>query len=287
MVFIYLDENILYTCMDKERTATVYIPVYNGSGTANTLKGFITALSIGVDAVIVDNPYAPLGLFSCVLESQHIGSPEGRESFSTCRFGILKSEEHIQQHLPNEIKDNGVTDIKSKSYQDLFSNTTTIDWYFDKLLIAPKVYDRFMNALHKIHWKSNILKEAQTTFSSFKNVMGVAVRTWKAVVDHNTQREFNINTYKEAILKQAKDNHINTIFMSYDNESIEPEFMSFLSDFNVITYKQRPGQNVLENAVINMLILSKCEVFVCNRISTYAEIVFWLNGCNQKVTHLF
>jgi hypothetical protein len=265
----------------------VFIPVYTGAGTANTLKGFITALSIGVDAVIVDNPYAPLGIFSDVLDSRHIGSTDDRESFSTCRFGILKTEENIQEHLPNEFKDNGVTDIKCKSYQDMFSNTTTIDWYFNKSLIASRVYDRFMNAINKIQWKNNILKEVHLISSSLKNAMGVSVRTWKGPTDHNTMRDFSVSIYKDAILENLRVNNINTIFMSYDNESIESEFMPFLSGINIINYKMRPGQSVLQNAVINMLILSKCEIFVCNRISTYAECVFWLNGCNQKVTPLF
>ena len=271
------------------------VPVTNEAGIGNTLKGLITALSLTDDATIQCNYSAMMGNFTNVLDERHICKDITKyDTFSTCRFLVLKTEEDVQQDLPTEISCYTIPDMSNPKFHSLFSIKSMIDWYYNKSLIANVVYERILRGIDKIVWSNVVLSEVARTqanvYSNLKNgrVMGVSVRTWTAVHERNINREYSTEKYVTAIndaVKMAQNDGtcIDCVFISYDNHVVAPQYASVLSSFPVISYVKPAHVTELQCAVIKMLVLSKTDYFVCNRISTFSELVYWFNRCRQKV----
>jgi hypothetical protein len=266
-----------------------YIPVTYQGGIGNTLKGFISALTVSNDVKIVCNYNTLLGNYDTVLDKEFVGDSNNRESFSSCRFLILKSEEEDQVDLRNEYSSTDI-DLNNRKFWHFFSQKT-IDWYFDKKLICDKVLYRILGAFQKIQWLPIITSEVDTFVKKMKfPSMGVSIRSWKAhhPGDIGCKRPYNSQVYIDAmnsVLIKKKD--INQIYMSYDNLNNAENYKEFLKDYDVISYSKPDYINDLQFAIIDMLILSKCNYYVCNRQSTYAEMVFWLSKCEQIVTTVY
>jgi len=265
----------------------LYIHVTYEGGIGNTLKGFISAFGISNDVKIECNPHTLLGNYDSVFESDLIGTSENRRKFSSCRFLILKEEEDIQNDLPNEYSNYNEIDLNDKTLWDFFSKKVMIDWHFDKTLICDKVFNRIQSHIEKLRWNSTILNEVNSFIQNMRfPALAVSIRTWKAnhPGDYGCARPYHANIYKNAI-KNVLDDHsdIQNIFVSYDNLNAEVDYKDFLQNYNVLLYKKPDYINELQNAIINILILSKCQYYVCNRHSTFAELVFWFSKCSQKV----
>lgn len=266
----------------------LFIPVTDQAGIGNTLKGFICALSITDDVCIVPNRGAMLGDYTTVLDSSHISSKDGRESFSTCRFLVLKYEENEQRDLNNEFSNYNTPDMDNRLFWHLFSTRSMIDWYYDRSLICDNVFNRIMSGIDKIKWSQVIIDEV----SKYKgritsNTLGVSVRSWTAPHERNINRPYSSSVYIEAIRNTLNNNNIECIFMSYDNTNIKCDFDEVLNGKVVIEYIKPANISELQYAVIKMLLLSKCNYFICNRISTYSELVFWFSRCKQTVIPLY
>lgn len=266
----------------------LYIPVTNLAGIGNTLKGFISALSINDDTKIVNNYSAMLGNYSTILDESHITTIEGRERFSSCRFLILKSEEDLQRDLPNEFSSYTDVDLDNIYLKQYFSKSVMIDWYYDRSLINDQVFNRFMSAIDKIRWTSIVNSEVSKTLLQFKHpIVGVSVRSWTAPHERNINRPYSAQVYKDAISSIVNSKQVNTLFISYDNIGVSKDYSSYLEKYNVITYSKPNYINELQYAVIKMLLLSNCNYFICNRISTFSELVFWFSRCSQEVIALY
>jgi len=265
----------------------IYIPVTNEAGIGNTLKGFITGLSITDNCIIVNNYNSILGNYSSVLDGLHIGDNLGKESFSTCRFLILKEEESEQPDLVNEFSNDkrARSNLDNLNLWPMFSEHF-IDWYYDRSLICDKAFNRILLAISKIKWNDIVLNEVNK-YSIPQNTLAVSVRTWTAPHEHNIQRSYSTADYINSIIKMTSENNISNVFISYDNINIKNEYSNFLEKYNIIEYIKPSHITELQYAVIKMLLLAKCEYLICNRISTYSELVFWFSKCTQKVLHLY
>ena len=182
------------------------------SGLCNVLKSFITALSIG-DANVLPRFDAQFDAnYNEILDDSLIchGSHEFGESFVGARLLILKSEENEQSDLINDAKVLGDhPNIRNKNLAYMFS-AHSIDWFFDKDLIADKVFNRIMNGIKKIKWKNEVLNEVERISSQFEYpLLSIQIRTWTHIFDpHNCTsirdgviRNYNFETYKNAIDK--------------------------------------------------------------------------------------
>jgi hypothetical protein len=276
---------------------SLYIPVTDGAGIGNTLKGFISALSIcdDVDVKIQCNINSILGDFSKIIDEKFIVQNDDdlkkRDIFSSCRFLIKKEEEEYQFDLSNEYSCYTAVDLSyDKKYWYLFSQKVMIDWYFERKLIHDKVFERIQNGIKKIIWKQEIMDEVDKTCQQIQfPALGVSIRTWNAQHsgDRGCTRPYNKEEYMKKMQNIIDNYAINTIFMSYDNHNVIESYDSFLKDYKVITYVPTDDIDLLQIAIIKILILSKCEYFVCNRISTFAELVFWFGECKQIVQTVF
>ena len=268
------------------------VPVYDTTGIGNSLKSFISGLSISDDTKIVDNPRSSLGNFSSVLEGGFMFDNDtgGGEPifFDTWRFLVLTDEELDQPNLPNDQShETGIHPFTQKALP-IFSEVSKIDLYYDRSLIHDRVYNRIMRAIDKIQWRATVIDEVARVHSTFVYpVCGVSVRTWKAPHEKNIRRPYEPRVYKDAIQKVTATDYPQSFFISYDNEDAAKDYGDCFHGSRIITYPRRPAINETQHAVIKMLLLSKCNIFICNRQSTYSELAFWFSRCTQKVIALY
>jgi len=265
------------------------VPVDDTNGIGNSLKSFISGLSISDDTKIVDNPRSALGNFRSVLEGCFMfDNSSDRIFFDTWRFLVLTDEELEQPNLPNDQShETGIHPFTQKALP-IFSEVSKIDLYYDRSLIHDRVYNRIMRAIDKIQWRATVLDEVARVHSTFiYPVCGVSVRTWKAAHETNIGRPYDPRVYKDAIQKVVDTEYPQGFFVSYDNEDAAKDYGDCFHGSRVITYPRRPDINETQYAVIKMLLLSKCNIFICNRQSTYSELAFWFSRCTQKVIALY
>jgi hypothetical protein len=276
--------------MDTKTIFKVHVP--NGAGIGNTLKGFISGLTVNPNTKIECNPRYILGNFDTVLDEKYILTEIDKqtnviEPFSSCRWLILKKEEDIQRDLPYEYSNYNAVDLNNPKYTHIFTPKVTIDHYYDRTLIHDDVYFRFMKVIQSIVFKPIIYNEINKYNIDFEKTLGISVRTWTASHEYNINRKYSFEIYKNAINDVlAKNPSINTIVLSLDNEIVESEYRELLKNYpNIIIYRET-NVNHLQYVIIKMLLLSKCGYFICNRISTFSELVFWFSECKQKVIPL-
>lgn len=274
----------------------VHVP--NGAGIGNTLKGFISGLTINNNTKIECNANYILGNFDSILDSKYILNRQDAnnfiiEPFSSCRWLILKEEESLQKDLPYEYSNYNDVDLNNKKYKHLFTSKVTIDHYYNRALIADTVFERFMKVIKTIQFTDIIYDEINKYNIQFKNTLGISVRTWKASHEYNINRNYNFDEYKNAIINVLKNNTIiDTLVISLDNDSVENQYTDLIKNINsnikLIIYKETEHPiNHLQYVMIKVLLLSKCGFFICNRISTFSELVFWFSECRQIVIPLF
>jgi hypothetical protein len=144
-----------------------------------------------------------------------------------------------------------------------------------------------MKVIQSLVFKPIIYNEINKYNIDFEKTLGISVRTWTASHEYNINRKYSFEIYKNAINDVlAKNPSINTIVLSLDNEIVESEYRELLKNYpNIIIYRET-NVNHLQYVIIKMLLLSKCGYFICNRISTFSELVFWFSECKQKVIPL-
>jgi len=266
------------------------------SGLCNVLKSFITALSIG-DANILPRFDAHFDAnYNEILDDSLIchGSYEFGESFISARLLILKSEEEEQPDLINDAKVLGNHPNITNPHLIYLFSTHSIDWFYDRNLICDKVFNRIMTGIEKIKWKKEVLNEVKKITSQFiYPLLTIQIRTWTHKFDppNTTQirdgviRDYNFETYKNAIdtfLPETK-----TIFLTSDNDTILPQYIEYLKNFNVIIYTQSSYITQMQYSAATMLIGSHSDMLVCSRLSTYAECMWWFGRCKAKVIPVF
>ena len=266
------------------------------SGLCNVLKSLITALSIGETNILprfdthFDANYNEILDESLICHGQH----DLGESFISARLLILKSEEDEQQDLINDAKSLGNhPNIANPNLSYLFS-THSIDWFYNRNLICDKVYNRIINGIEKIKWKDEVLNEVKNITSQFSYpLLTIQIRTWTHKFDppNTTQirdgviRDYNFEIYKKAIdifLPESK-----TIFLTSDNDTVLPEYIEYLKNYNIISYTQPLHITQMQYSAASMIIGSYCNMLVCSRLSTYAECIWWFGGCKAKVIPVF
>jgi hypothetical protein len=274
------------------------------SGLCNVLKSFVTALSItevGNTNILPRFDAHFDANYNEILDDSLIchGPHEFGQSFVSARLLILKSEESEQQDLINDAKSLGDhPNIANKSLSYLFS-THSIDWFYDRNLISDKVYERIQTGINRIKWRDEILSEVERVSKDFEYpLLTVQLRTWTHKFDppnctsirDGVIRDYNFEEYKNAINKFLKSEEPpKTIFLTSDSDEVLPTYLDYLKDYdvNVVTYTQPENVTQMQFSAASMLIGSKCDMLVCNRLSTFAECIWWFGGCKAKTIPVF
>ena len=266
------------------------------SGLCNVLKSFVTAISIGETNILprfdlhFDADYREILDDSLICHGPH----EFGNSVISARLLILKSEEAEQSDLINDGKALGDhPNIVNKSLSYLFS-THSIDWFYDRSLIADSVYNRIQNGISKIKFKNEVLSEVERVSNNFEHpLLSIQIRTWRHQFDppnctsirDGVIRDYDFETYKNAIDKFLPK--VKTIFLTSDSDSVLPEYLNYLKNYNVITYTRPSHVTQMQYSAATMLIASKCDMLVCSRLSTYAECIWWFGGCKADTIPVF
>jgi hypothetical protein len=274
------------------------------SGLCNVIKSFVTALSmteVGNTNILPRFDAHFDANYNEILDDSLIchGPHEFGQSFVSARLLILKSEESEQQDLINDAKSLGDhPNIANKSLAHLFS-THSIDWYYDRNLISDKVYERIQIGINRIKWKPEVLSEVERVSKDFEYpLLSVQIRTWTHKFDppnctsirDGVIRDYNFETYKNAIDELLKsDAPPKTIFLTSDSDGVLPTYLDYLKDFdvNVVTYTQPDNITQMQYSAASMLIASKCNMLVCNRLSTFAECIWWFGECRAITIPVF
>jgi hypothetical protein len=275
------------------------------SGFGNTLKSFITFLSIGKTNIQCHPEWHGLMRlqpkdFDTILDESHIcqGIDDYGTPYQGHRFRILESEDEEQKNLENElVGEYLVIYDKNRTKEIKFSNKT-IDNFFDRSLICDKVFNRIMNTIDMIKWKPQVISEVERLEQMIIHpALAISVRTWaytyepfdnlttRTDLGWNCKFQYNFETYKNAIEKFLPE--CKTIVISIDNENALPEYLELLKGYNVILYKKPEEFGELQYAATQMLFCSKCDFLVCSRLSSFSECIWWFSRCKQKVISLF
>jgi hypothetical protein len=255
-------------------------------GIGNVMKGFLSALSVNPNTTVECNPEYMYGLYDSVLDSKHIYRGGGYEPFYTCRLLVLKSEEPYQENIANEFQH--TSGCGNPALNHHYSTTRLIDWNYDPKKVHARVRTRILAAIQQVVFRPEILRWVNGWTSHFVGPsLGISVRTWKAQHEHNIDRPYNADTYKQAI--DALLPRVSTVVLSVDTDAVIEEYMQHLSTFSgtVIVLRKSEEQNPIQFAFVKALALSKCTYLVANRISTFTELVYWWSGCSIQVTPVF
>jgi len=259
-------------------------------GIGNILKCLISSLSVNPDTVIKCESSYIYGAYDTILDDRFIYKPEKPQKKElvkvyTCRLLILRSEEALQDTLPNEEwYMNGLANHRFNSY---LSMTKRIDWNYDASKIHETVKQRIFHIIDQIRFKDIVTNHVHTMTQSFKdNCLGVSVRTWKASHEKNIPRSYAFDTYKKKIMDiVAKHPEINQLVFSFDNHSVVNEYVELCAELNIgyVILDKTEDINAIQYAIIKALALSHCTYFIGNRISTFSELVFWFGKCKPVV----
>lgn len=260
---------------------------YNTLGIGNILKCLISALSINEDTVIrCDNDYI-YGQYDTVLDDTFIckDTVKNRERVYSCRLLILQEEDHLQQDIPSEEWYMG--GLENPKFHNYFSFSKRIDWNYDSNKIHPIIKNRIFNIIDKIIFKPIIIDTVDKIYATFKddNTLGISVRTWKSKHECDVNRPYNFEIYKAKIIEIK---NITKIVLSIDNESFIDDYLQLFHELNIpYVVLAIDNLNDIQYAVCKMLLLSKCNYFIGNRISTFSELVFWFSKHNINVFTVF
>ena len=261
------------------------------SGLCNVLKSLVTALSmteVGNTNILPRFDAHFDANYNEILDDSLIchGSHEFGESFVSARLLILKSEELEQPDLINDAKALGDHPNLANKYLSHLFSTHSIDWFYDRNLISDKVYERIQTGINRIKWKDEVLSEVDRVSKDFEYpLLTVQIRTWTHKFDPP-----NFETYKNAIdVFLQNENPPKTIFLTSDSDSVLQTYIDYFKNYNVnvVTYTQPNNITQMQFSAASMLIGSKCDMLVCNRLSTFAECIWWFGECKAKTIPLF
>ena len=258
----------------------IVISKTNCDGIGNVLKGYVSALSINDNSVIECNPEYMYGTYDTILEDNHIYKDEGQkiERAGTCRLLILKEEEPYQQHTYTGcLIYSGIGNDRLNH----FFCPTLIDWNFNPECVHTIVKNRILANFDKIKFKPIINESLDKYYQTFKDnkTLGISIRTWKGLHEHNIQGPYSVEKYITEIRNVLNINKdINKIIISIDNHDYFYDYETFFKELN-IPYEilnKSPDLNHLQYAILKALILSRCDFVIGNRNSTYTELIMWL-----------
>ena len=264
-------------------------------GIGNVFKAFISALSIHDDVVLHCNPEVVYGQYDTIMNEKYIFSENCSkqiENIYTCRLLVLKSEEEFQENLPNEF---WYTDgCQNHKFNHLFSFSKLIDWNYDPDKLFKQLKERILNIIDKIIFKDVIINELKNMenlmINSENNNLAISVRTWKSHHEKNINRPYDFDIYKNQIITVLENNNIKNILLSIDNEEYLQDYIDLFENYknkNLFVLKKPNYLNDTQFSLIKVLILSKCNFLIANRISTFSELIFWFGKCKIKVFPLF
>ena len=283
----------LDTIEDERIIFGIEIPFDIPYGIGNVLKAFITALSIHNNTKVQNDHYF-LGSYDTVLAEHHIYniSRDSQQPYLSCglNYYLLVLREEEEYFKKNYITIPGRPLINSR-LSVLFSPNISIDNIFDRSRLPAPVIDRILMGIGKIEFLPNIIILA----NSFQRYLtspslGISIRSYRGPHEGRVNRTlgyYNATAYKHKISYLIDYYQIKSVLIAFDNpEILALEYIEFLEAFNIVIVTldaNNAVQNHLQKAIVEMLALSKTDILLGDKKSSFMEMVFWFGGCNQIV----
>ena len=261
-------------------------------GIGNVLKNLISALRIHHDVVIRCAPEYIYGAYDQILADRYIATEHTtkvRETVTTARLIILRSEDGLQEDIPSEEWYMG--GLNNPRFHHLCSFQKRIDWNYDPLRIHPHVKESILHTIRGIEFRPIIHQEVER-LSPFPrdSTLGVSIRTWKAHHESNIGRAYDPSTYlqtMDSVLQQHPE--IKTVVLSIDNHDYIGPYTAWCKDRGITCHvlEKQDGVTAIQYALIKALTLSRCPYVIGNRISTFTELIFWFGECKPVMYPIF
>jgi hypothetical protein len=237
-------------------------------GLANRIKNYVSLMRLydNVKTNSISDDYLFGGIGLATPEEMNTLPVIGTQDYVDNQRWRLKVYEDDSSYL----KDIKVLDCLYKKIPEYFIKVYLP--YFENLKVNPDILD-YVN---------------QFTDGWEDDVVGLHIRSWYC--DRN--RFHSNELFEKEIDKLDKDKKI---FFCSDNGDVQKYFVEKYSD-RILTYERtlynsgnsaESGHNKdvqsTTDALIEMLILSRCSKFIGTYISSFDEVAWWLSGCKSEV----
>lgn len=259
-------------------------------GLGNMIKVFFTLLSFDKNSKIQNTDDYMFGNYDTIFADKHIykGNGENVLYLTGCRFTLLKEDEEGQEDLSyysTEIDNDSINNVDFYKYFPI--SNFKIDMCYDPSKISTKIKNKFLNIKTSVSY-TEIINQKIHNLNKTRKTLGISVRTWNCKHESNIYRDYDFDLYKVTINDVLIKHDINQIILSIDNHEnndyLDPYIQLFKQlNINYTILYHDSDLNELQNAFIKMYKLSLCEYFICNRISTFSELVFWYSNLEIKV----
>lgn len=256
------------------------IVVQNKSGLGNRLKNIITALrkaDRNDDALFINFPYE--SLFSINYQSDPLKTKKEVEVCTTWSLRLFKDElegQYLKE--PNIIKiyhdDSKILELKN-----------SID--FQYLNIHDSIIKKIAPYFHKIEFTPLIKDTVESYAERFdlKNVIGIHIRSWSDDVGrHRRLHDIKLFTDK---MKELPDQRF---FVATDSLLVLAELVTMFPNqiiaspaFSERHVSKNPDLATMFSALIDMLLLARCEKIIGTYSSTFTEVAWWFGGCRDSI----
>jgi len=261
------------------------IPLNQYDGLGNKMKAFIGSLSINKKTKIQTSLTVPYSNFKSILPAQYLFdelTDKNYLNYYTSRLLVLKREEPEQNNLLNEYSHH-TFNIEGLNY--LFSQNH-IDSYYEADKLSTSLKKRILDTIHNLQFLPHIYEQVKQT-QLFQGVtLAVTIRTWRASHEHDIHRPYDPMVYKNKVTEVLNRHpEIANLYVTIDNEQYLTDYESFLKDSHkrLYVYTRSPDKTDVENALIQVLVASKCQYVIGNRVSSFTELIWWYSDLKSQI----
>jgi len=162
----------------------------------------------------------------------------------------------------------------------------TVDLLYEK---TPEYFiEKYSKVIPKLKINPEILKVVDDFTSGWQDAVGVHIRSW-----YCSRRVLHENKIFEEYIDKLDKNK--KFFLCSDNSDVQSYFIEKYGD-RVITFDRKVSNNpyqaesghhddmrVTADALIELLILSRCAKIIATFASSYDEVAWWLGECKSEV----
>ena len=202
--------------------------------------------------------------------------------FRNSVFFYLEEKDQIENNFSTPLFDT------KKNFWYRINNGVSIDYEYEKI---PQILrEEYLFLLKKlvVSKKVNLIVEEFIKNNFSKKMIGLQMRTWAN--DNRRAKMFDIQIYKNIINQVSKDIKI---FVTSDKYEVISELKKNYKD-QIISYS-KPDQKLASdeshsdnkdysiNALVEILLLSKCKTIYGSYLSNFSEMAWWFSGCKANM----
>ncbi len=197
-------------------------------------------------------------------------------------FFYLEEKDQIKKNFSTPLFDT------KKKFWYRINNGVSIDYEYEKIPQTLRQEYLFLLKNLVVSKKVNSIVEEFIKNNFSKNMIGLQMRTW---ADENRRAKmFDIQEYKNIINQVSKDQKI---FVTSDKYEVISELKNIYKD-QIISYSKLDQKLASDeshsnnkeysiNALVEILLLSKCKIIYGSYLSNFSEMAWWFSGCKAKI----